>query len=370
MSLHVSVRGLRVGATSAPRVEIEALEVSAGTTLALFGPNGAGKTTLLRSIGLLESVDAGEVAYDGVVSFRKTDRLHLRRRISTVFQSPILFTGSVFDNVAAPLRFRKSSRAEIVRRTRSWLDRLSVLHLADSSARSISGGEAQRVALARAFVSEPELLLLDEPFSSLDEPTRLELIGDLGELVRVERPTTVFASHARDDVIALADQVAVLMDGRLRQIGSPSAVFGQPTDADVAAFVGVSTLLAGTVIGSGDGVVGFDVAGIRIQAMSDFPVGAAVMAAIRPEDVAIEAAGEGRATSVQNHCPGIVREIRTLGAVLDVRVDCGFEVVAAMTRGSAERLGLAPGTPVIASFRAAAVHLMDRPNDDSVGAPD
>ncbi len=160
------------------------------------------------------------------------------------------------------------------------------------------------------------------------------------------------------------------MDGRLRQIGSPSAVFGQPADADVAAFAGVSTLLAGTVIGSGDGVVGFDVAGIRIQAMSDFPVGAAVMAAIRPEDVAIEAAGEGRATSVQNHCPGIVREIRTLGAVLDVRVDCGFEVVAAMTRGSAERLGLAPGTPVIASFRAAAVHLMDRPNDDSVGAPD
>ncbi len=130
MSLHVTIRGLRVGAPATPRVEIDSLEVSAGTTLALFGPNGAGKTTLLRSIGLLETIDAGEVAYNGAAAFRKRDRLRLRRRTSTVFQSPIMLAGSVFDNVAAPLKFRNISRTEVTRRTLHWLDRLNVLNVA------------------------------------------------------------------------------------------------------------------------------------------------------------------------------------------------------------------------------------------------
>jgi tungstate transport system ATP-binding protein len=229
---------LRVVRDRCPVLEIEQLSVESGEVLAILGPNGAGKSSLLLVLARLLKPGVGEIRFDGQPAQSLHD-LDYRRRIGLVLHEPLLLDRSVFDNVAAGLRFRHLPKAEVTRRTDLWLERLGIAHLRRRPATKLSSGEAQRVSLARAFAIEPQLLLLDEPFSSLDAPTRTRLLDDLHSLLAETSTTTVFVTHDLKEAARLARRVAVLLDGRLRQIGSPEEVFSTPADSDVAAFLGM-----------------------------------------------------------------------------------------------------------------------------------
>ena len=339
-------------------LEVPALDVVAGEVLAVIGPNGSGKSTLLRLLGLLERPEAGQVLVGGrPVDAR--DALAERRRMATVFQEPLLADDTVAGNVGLGLRFRGVAAAETARRVSRWLDRFGVGALAGRPARTLSGGEAQRVALARALVLEPEVLLLDEPFASLDQPSRTALIADLGTVLRQDRVTTVLVTHHRGEAQALADRVAVLIDGRLRQLDETARVFHAPASEDVARFVGVETIVTGRVVGRADGVTRVEVAGRTLEVAAAAEVGARVRLAIRPEDVTLMLPREqGAASSARNLLEGSIARITVTDAGVRVLVQCGFPLVVAVTLRSLGELGLAEGMLVRAAFKASALHVI------------
>ncbi len=342
-------------------LDVEQLAVRRGEILALIGPNGAGKSTLLRVLGLLERPARGAVHLDGQPVAWGRDLLAARRRFASVFQEPLLADTTVERNVALGLTLRRASRDEARRRTARWMDRLGIRELAGRQARTLSGGEAQRTSLARAFAIEPDVLLLDEPFSALDPPTREDLLRDLLRLLRETAVTTVFVTHDRTEALRLGDRVGVMLDGRLAQLAAPEAVFGRPATPAVARFVGVENLLPGRVAAAADGLVTVDTGRLRIRAPGDGRVGRRVLACVRPEDVVLRTA-EGRPTrdSALNHYFGRVSELVPVGIQVRVRVECGDPVIALVTRHSVLELGLAPGTPVTVSFKASAIHLIER----------
>ncbi len=194
---------------------IDRLAIRRGEVLAVLGPNGAGKTTLLLVLARLLKPESGSIHFDSQAGPIQND-LDYRRRISVVMQEPLLLDRSVFDNVAAGLRFRHLPAATVNERTTAWLEKLGIAHLRDRPGLKLSGGEAQRVALARAFVLEPELLLLDEPFASLDAAARQALRAELRRLLSETRTTTVFITHDPGEVQGLATRSVWLEDGQLK----------------------------------------------------------------------------------------------------------------------------------------------------------
>jgi len=354
----VALTGIRLERTPSFVLDVPELAIEAGQVLAVIGPNGSGKSTLLRVIGLLESPDRGEVRVHGhIVSAAAA--LAERRTMATVFQQALLADTTVTANVGLGLRFRGVPADARRTRVTRWLERFGIARLAGRQARSLSGGEAQRVALARALVLEPELLLLDEPFAALDEPTRSALIPQLAGILAADRVATVLVTHDRAEAMTLADRVAVLLAGRLRQVGDTATVFQSPAAEDVARFVGVETIVSGEVSSVQDGVTLVDVAGRKLEVAVPAHPGERVRICIRPEDVTLTQAPESPVlSSARNHLAGTVSRITPSAPQVRVVVDVGFPLVAALTRRSVEELGLAEGRAVTAIFKASAVHLI------------
>lgn len=231
------LRGIEVRVGERTLLSVPELTVGPGETLALMGPNGAGKSTLLHVAALLRRPEAGEVRLGGEAATARTS-LRLRRRTAMVLQAPLLFDAGVLANAAAGLRFRGVGRREAERRAAAWLERFGVGHVAGRHARALSGGEAQRVSLARAFAVEPTLLLLDEPFAALDAPTRAALVPALAARLRETGTAAVIATHDPAETHALADRLAVLVAGRIVQMGAPGVVAARPASGTVAALLG------------------------------------------------------------------------------------------------------------------------------------
>jgi tungstate transport system ATP-binding protein len=220
----VALRGLSVRRAGRAVLTVPALDVWPGEVLAVVGPNGAGKSTLLQVMALLLAPDAGEVRFAGVPVDARRNPVPVRRRMALVFQEPLLFDTSVFENVASGLRLRGLDRAAVRARVERWLARLGIAHLARRPARTLSGGEARRASLARALVLEPELLLLDEPFGALDYPSRRALLAELPGLLAAAGSTTVLVTHDPHEARALATRAAALAGGRLVADGPVDAV--------------------------------------------------------------------------------------------------------------------------------------------------
>jgi tungstate transport system ATP-binding protein len=355
----LAARDVRVAYGGRTVLDVPALAVREGEILVAIGPNGAGKSTLLRVLALLEPPDGGTVAFRGAVPRSGAERLALRRRMASVFQTPLLCDTTVAANARLALDFRGVARVEADRRARAWLERLGIAHLADRPARTLSGGEAQRTSLARAFATGPEVLFLDEPFAALDAPTREALLDDLAGLLAEARTTTVFVTHDRTEALRLGDRVAVLLDGRVAQVGRPEAVFGAPADEAVARLVGVENLLPGRVVAARDGLVEVLVEGRTISVAGAARVGDTALVGLRPEDVVVEPRTPGGGpTSARNRLAGAVVQVAPLGALYRVVVDCGPRVTAVVTRPSVEELGLVSGAAVAVSFKASAAHLV------------
>ncbi|MDP2627174.1 MAG: ABC transporter ATP-binding protein [Candidatus Rokubacteria bacterium] len=354
----LTLTGIRAAHGAGAVLDVPALDVAQGEVLAVIGPNGAGKSTLLRVMGLLETPTTGVVQFRGVPATPRGG-LAMRRRMASVFQAPLLADTTVFDNVALGLRFRGVPRGRAAPRVQVWLERFAIAHLARRRARTLSGGEAQRVALARALVLEPELLLLDEPFAALDQPTREGLIEDLGAILRAEGITTVLVTHDRGEALALGDRVAVLMNGRLLQVDETAQVFRAPASEEVARFVGVETILHCPVIGR-DGALSLLEAGPgTIEVAQPAEPGEWVRLCLRPEDVTLAAGAPAAAhSSARNRLPGRVVRLIPSGPHVRVIIDCGFPLAALVTRRSVEELHLAEGVNVTAQFKATAPHLL------------
>ena len=241
MKVLVELHDLLVKRGNLPALTLDHLTIHNGEVLAVVGPNGAGKSTLLLTLARLLKPERGEILFDGQQATAEPDTVY-RRRIALVMQDPLLFDTSVFDNVASGLRFRGVSKEEIRRKVPLWLERLGVGHLSKRRAGQLSGGEAQRVSLARALVLEPQLLLLDEPFSALDPPTRSRLLDDLGLLLNETATTTVFVTHDLGEASQLSERMAIIVGNRLRQVGNPDEVFATPADEEVAQFLNHKTV--------------------------------------------------------------------------------------------------------------------------------
>ncbi len=355
----MGVRGILVERAGHRILFVEELDVSPGEVLAVVGPNGAGKSTLIHVLALLERPSAGEVLFDGRPV--RGDLLSYRRRMAVVFQEPLLLDATVESNIGSGLALRGVPRAERAHRVRRWLERFGIAALARRSARTLSGGEAQRVSLARALVLEPEVLLLDEPFAALDEPTRQALIDDLDRALAETGTTVVFVSHDRAEALRLGDRVAVIIGGRIRQVGPPSQVFAAPADEEVAAFLGVETIVPGRISAVEEGLAVVEVSGCRVEAASALQMDGEVLLCLRPEDVVLSPAEDRpAATSARNRLAAVVRRVVPSGAQVRVELDAGFPLVALITKQSLEELSLEAGSRVVASFKATAVHLIPR----------
>ncbi len=339
------------------------LSIARGEVFALIGPSGAGKTTLLRIIDLLETPTSGQVYFDEKpVPRSERQRLEMRRRMSFIHQKPQLFGSSVYDNVACGLKWRGEAGVETANKVRSVLETVGLVGYDGREARTLSGGEAQRVALARALVLEPEVLLLDEPTANLDPPSTAKIEELIRSIARQRSTTMILATHDMSQGQQLAHRMGVLLDGRLTQIGSAGDIFRSPQSAEVAHFVGMENIMEGTVVASDDGIASVHIGGraswIEIQAVSGYPAGREVYACIRPEHITLSAVMHR--SSARNSYPAAVTRVSSAGPLSRVEVDCGFPLIALVTRVSAEELDLHEGRQVWAAFKATAVHIMER----------
>jgi len=335
--------------------------VEASTVLILFGPSGSGKTTVLRSVAGLEWPEEGRIQFLSRIWLDTGSGIRVSpqdRHIGYMPQDYALFpTYSVAGNIGYGLgalasHDRNKRIAEVVE-----LFQLQGLEMAKP--RELSGGQQQRVALARAVAPRPQLLLLDEPLSALDAPTRLQLRGELRILLKQLALPSIIVTHDWTEALTLGDVMAVMGEGQVHQVGKPHEVFSRPADADVARIVGVETVVQGQVIENANGLATVTVNGTRLKGLSSDAIGAAVFVCIRAEDVVVEQAGSGM-TSARNHLMGRVSDITPQGVMVQVTIDCGFPLTATITRGAVEDLCLVPGASVIAAIKAGAVHLVPR----------
>jgi tungstate transport system ATP-binding protein len=356
----LEARNLEVERGGTVILNVPSLLIQQGEILSLIGPNGAGKTTLLQTLCYLLKPFRGELSFKGERVNANHSAFAYRRKLAMVFQEPLLFDTTVFENVASGLRIRGIIKEDISRIVMQQLDRFGIGHLSGRSARKISGGEAQRTSLARAFALQPEVLLLDEPFASLDPPTRESLIEDLGGILRQTQTTTLFATHDRQEALRLSDRIAVMNNGKILQIGSPEDVMNHPVDEFVASFVGVETILTGDVIRKSGGTFIASVSEHDIEAVGDAQVGEEVVLGIRPEHVTLAAQSSREITSARNLFSAIIKKVVSLGLYQKVQLDCGFPLVAYVTHHSTENLSLGEGKMVIASVKATAIHVIRR----------
>jgi molybdopterin-binding protein len=345
-------------------IEIPSLQVRPNEVLMVIGPNGSGKTTLLLCLALLLHPVAGTIAYRGVLIDGADHALKQRRRLAVVFQESLLLNSSVWDNVTIGQRLRGVPRDEAKSRAREWLDRFGISDLAKRQARTLSGGEAKRTSLARAFALQPEVLFLDEPFSALDPPTRQVLLDDFEMVVKETRTTAVMVTHDRNEALVLGDRVAVLMNGSIRQIGPPTEVFAAPVDEEVAEFVDAGNILHGAVESQDRGLALVRVGERLVHASSTFEPGTKVNLLLPYDDVTIMLPSQETAvSSARNRLPGIVTRVFPVGSQARVTIDCGFPIIALVTRHSADEMGLKKDVSVYVTFKAVCVHVMRRRGD-------
>ncbi|GAB4441741.1 MAG: ABC transporter ATP-binding protein [Anaerolineae bacterium] len=314
-------------------VEALSLRLRPGAFLALLGPSGCGKTTLLRLIAGFETPDAGAIVVNGQAVFDADSRLNRppdRRRVGMVFQEYALFPHmDVAANVGYGLP-RDNGRAQRVDEALALVG-LEGLHR--RMPHELSGGQQQRVALARALAPRPDVVLLDEPFSNLDAGLRAHVRAEVRDILRAARVTTVFVTHDQEEALSLADEVAVMMGGRLLQAARPEALYRQPATREVAAFVGEANFLPGETDGT-RAICALGAAGLVAHTA---PGPAEVV--LRPEDLELIADGEGA---------GVVcaREYFGHDQLVSVRLDDGARVLVRLGPAEAFAVGTRVGVRV------------------------
>ena len=328
------------------------LAVDGGEMVAVVGPNGAGKTTLLRALAGLTPLRRGRITVDGITLEDVAARTSLppeQRPIAVVFQDGLLFPHlSALHNVAFGLRARGVPRPEALRRAGDWLAQVGLAGHAGSRPAALSGGERQRVALARALITEPRVLLLDEPLASVDVSARVELRRVLREQLAGYPGIRLLVTHDPLEAMALAERVVVLEQGRVSQRGTIAEVTARPRSRWVATMLGLN-LFRGIATADGLDVGG----GTTIAALSD--VRGAALAVVHPRAIALHRARpEGSARNVWR---GEAESLDLEGDRVRVRIAGDVPVVAEVTPAAVAELGLAAGGDVWVSVKATEVEV-------------
>ncbi len=331
-------------------VENISLAVPRGTFLTLLGPSGCGKTTTLRMIAGFESPTGGEILIDGQAM---QNLPAYKRPVNTVFQNYALFPHmSVFDNVAFGLRMKKVAGTERRRRVDEALNLVRLEGLAQRKPGQLSGGQQQRVALARALVNHPSVLLLDEPLGALDLKLRRAMQIELRTLNREVGITFIYVTHDQEEALAMSDQIAVMSQGRMLQVGSAEDIYERPTSGFVAGFIGETNLLPGRVAGlTGEMVDVILASGAVVQGRGGAPLtalNAAVIVAVRPERIVMTPVTE-EAMGVK----GTLAETVYLGSTIQYVVALDGDIRLTVRRQVMEGdTVLIPGTRVSLSWAA------------------
>ena len=327
------------------------LDVASGEFVSLLGASGCGKTTLLRIVAGLESVTSGTVEIDG---HDVTGLAPEQRDISMMFQSYALLPHlTVFENVRFPLRMRGiGTRDEQQERVQQALETVQLAHLGDRKPRQLSGGQQQRAALARAIVSDPKVLLLDEPLSNLDARLREDMQVELIEIHKRLGLTTLFVTHDQEEALSLSDRIILINQGRIEQQGAPAEIYYRPADAFVAGFIGDTNLLPAR-LGASGGAITFDCPELACdqprlapdQLAPGVAAGGEALLMIRPEMLRLLGPEETADCVIE----GTVSEYFIRGASIQYRI--------APRAGGAEIVMDLPGTSVLPAGAGAAVRL-------------
>ena len=362
--LSVRVRMERHAGTPATFVLDLTIDIRPGITI-LFGPSGAGKSTLLDCIAGLLRPDSGHIACGEDVFFdseRNIDLSPRSRRVAYLFQSPALFPHmTVEQNLAYGLSHLDSAGQRT--RITEALDAFRVANLRHRKPREISGGEAQRVALARSLVTQPRVLLLDEPLTGLDAALKDAIIDDLRSWNAAHKIPVLYVTHNREELEALGDHVIAIDHGRLEQVGRPREVLDAPRRKKLAEAAGFENVLTGTVLDlrESDGVMR-----VRLEQSSseiEVPLGYAVVGqtvniAIRAGDILL-ATEQPYGLSARNVLPGEITSLDQRGTIAVARVDSGVPFTVHLTPGAVRSLDLAPGKNVWLVLKTHSCHLVD-----------
>ena len=327
------------------------LEINSGEYFIILGPTGAGKTVLLEAIAGLYPVLEGEVWIEG----REIARLNPEKRgIGIVYQDYSLFPHlSVEENIAFGLKLRKCPKAAIKEKVNDIAEIVGVTHLLERKPQTLSGGEQQKVALARALVTEPEVLLLDEPLSALDPEMKERMQSALKELHHRVGVTVIHVTHDFEEAVALGHQVAVLNEGRIAQVGTPEEILRKPDSEFVAHFALSRNIFNGEAEEGEDGHTVVDIGGIKLAAITELR--GKVRLSLRPEDIIISK--EPLHSTARNCFQGVVSDIVHRGSVVYVTVTLPPEFICLITRQAFEELELREEVSVWVIFKASALHV-------------
>lgn len=354
-------RAFRDGPTIAVDLRIETARPS---ITVLFGASGSGKTTLLRALAGLDQPTSGTIRF-GNETWADTEHAvnvpPQERRIGFLFQDYALFPHlNIARNIHFGLRHLPAGEAE--QRGAELMRRFQLDGLAKRYPHQLSGGQKQRAALARTIAPQPRLLLLDEPLSALDAPTRESVRGDLSEMLRALQIPVVIVTHDRIEALALGDHLAVMDQGKILQHGPVEEVFRQPADQNVARIVGVETVVAGRIQRIDEGMATVTIGNVSLSSTASGlpPDLTKVLVCIRAEDVILLSGNETAHASARNRLKGVIQSLSREGPMFRIRIDCGFPLSALLTRQSCEELALREGNSVVALVKAPNVHLVPR----------
>jgi len=345
----VELKGITKAFDGEPVLRGIDLEVHDNEFMTLLGPSGCGKTTTLRIIGGFETPDTGDVLFDGA---RINDVPPHRRSVNTVFQKYALFPHlNVYENVAFALRLRKTPEREVSQRVAEMLELVNLRGFERRRVNNLSGGQQQRVAIARALISNPRVLLLDEPLGALDLKLRKEMQNELKALQQRTGITFIYVTHDQEEALTMSDTVVVMNGGVIQQIGTPQDIYNEPKNTFVARFIGESNILPGIM--HRDFLVEF--AGNNFECVDrDFAPMEPVNVVIRPEDIRLVEATEDTIN-------GVVRRVTFKGVHYEIVVEA-VSVNWIIHSTKAPEVGGIVGM----TFTPEDIHIMHRSPDDAL----
>lgn len=301
-------------------VDNVSLQIEGGEFFSLLGPSGCGKSTTLRIIGGFEYPTLGEVFINGALM---AETPPYRRPVNTVFQNYALFPHkTVAQNIAFGLQMQRAHKSEISEAVERSLDLIQLLGYNDRKPSELSGGERQRVALARALINEPTILLLDEPLSALDLKLRKQMQLELKALQRKVGITFVYVTHDQGEALALSDRIAVMSDGKILQVGTPSEIYDSPQSRFVADFIGTSNFLEGKLVSENEITLTTQTPLKIVGTLNDdIPLNAPVTVAVRPERIDL---GVTPTPDIANCLRGVIQDESYLGTTLQYTIETDY----------------------------------------------
>jgi iron(III) transport system ATP-binding protein len=329
------------------------LDIKQGDLVTLLGPSGCGKTTTLRLIAGFEFPNAGQILLDGA---EINDLPPHRREMSMVFQSYAIFPHlNVFENVAYGLNVQRRPRDEIKKRVAKVLELVELTGLENRAPNQLSGGQQQRVALARALVMEPKVLLMDEPLSNLDAQLREQMRHEIRRIQQRLGITSVYVTHDQVEAMTLSDQVVVMNEGKIEQIGPPSEIYRRPRTRFVADFIGRANFVEGIVRDREDGRLIFDSLGTTLTVPAPeaaIETGDTAIMIVRPEMVEID--------SPEAHVEGIVRRSAYLGNMIEYEVEVGGQLLSLVENDPRRDVIHTEGQPVRVRFLEDCLYILPK----------